>query len=94
VRGEPQRRPTSRAIVAASPRAGTVTVRSAAKELQSVYEAVLDRPFDQTNFGRRVTELGMVEPIDQGSKEAEEARARAAGRPAASRWSSGSRRGS
>jgi 8-oxo-dGTP diphosphatase len=47
------------------------------KELQSMYEAVLDRTFDQTNFGRRVTELGIVEPVDPTSKEAEEARARA-----------------
>ena len=47
------------------------------KELQSMYEAVLDRTFDQTNFGRRVTELGIVEPIDPASKEADEARARA-----------------
>lgn len=47
------------------------------KELQSMYEAVLQRTFDQTNFGRRVTELGIVEPIDQDSKEANETRARA-----------------
>jgi 8-oxo-dGTP diphosphatase len=55
------------------------------KELQSMYEAVLNRPFDQTNFGRRVTELGMVEPVEPDSNEAKDARARAArgqtGRP-------------
>jgi hypothetical protein len=37
------------------------------KELQLMYEAVLGRPFDQTNFGRRVKELGIIEAIDPES---------------------------
>ena len=47
------------------------------KELQSMYEAVLNRTFDQTNFGRHVTELGIVEAVDSESEAAKEARARA-----------------
>jgi 8-oxo-dGTP diphosphatase len=47
------------------------------KELQLMYEAVLERSFDQTNFGRRVIELGIVEPIDPDSREAADTRARA-----------------
>jgi 8-oxo-dGTP diphosphatase len=47
------------------------------KELQLMYEAVLEREFDQTNFGRRVTELGIVEPIDPESAAAADTRARA-----------------
>jgi len=37
------------------------------RELQSMYEAVLGRPFDQTNFGRRVMELGIIEAINPES---------------------------
>jgi hypothetical protein len=33
------------------------------KKLQLMYEAALGRPFDQTNFGRRIMELGMIEAI-------------------------------
>jgi 8-oxo-dGTP diphosphatase len=47
------------------------------KELQSMYEAVLSRSFDQTNFGRHVTELGIVEPVESDTDEAKEARERA-----------------
>jgi 8-oxo-dGTP diphosphatase len=37
------------------------------KELQLMYEAVLGRPFDQANFGRRATELGIIEAVDPES---------------------------
>jgi 8-oxo-dGTP diphosphatase len=33
------------------------------KKLQLMYEAVLGRPFDHTNFGRQVMELGIIEAI-------------------------------
>jgi 8-oxo-dGTP diphosphatase len=46
------------------------------KELQLMYEAVLGRPFDQTNFGRRVTELGILEPVDPESDAARATMAR------------------
>jgi 8-oxo-dGTP diphosphatase len=46
------------------------------KELQLMYEAVLGRPFDQTNFGRRVTELGILEAIDLESDAAKATMAR------------------
>ena len=46
------------------------------KELQLMYEAVLGRPFDQTNFGRRVMELGIIEAIDPDSDAAKETTAR------------------
>ena len=46
------------------------------KELQLMYEAVLGRPFDQTNFGRRVMELGIIEAIDPDSDAAKETMAR------------------
>ena len=46
------------------------------KELQLMYEAVLGRPFDQTNFGRRVTELGIIEAVDPESDAARATMAR------------------
>ena len=46
------------------------------KELQLMYEAVLGRPFDQTNFGRRVMELDIIEAIDPESDAAKETVAR------------------
>jgi 8-oxo-dGTP diphosphatase len=55
------------------------------KELQLMYEAVLGRPFDQTNFGRRVTELGILEAIDPDSDAARAAIARTMARGQAGR---------
>jgi hypothetical protein len=46
------------------------------KELQLMYEAVLGRPFDQTNFGRRVTELDIIEAIEPDSDAAKATMAR------------------
>jgi 8-oxo-dGTP diphosphatase len=46
------------------------------KELQLMYEAVLGRPFDQTNFGRRVTELGIIVAVDPNSDAAKATMAR------------------
>jgi len=55
------------------------------KELQLMYEAVLGRPFDQTNFGRRVTELDIIEAIDPGSDAARATMARTVARGQAGR---------
>jgi hypothetical protein len=41
-----------------------------------MYEAVLGRTFDQTNFGRRVTELDIIEAIDRVSEAAKATMAR------------------
>lgn len=55
-------------------------------ELQLMYEAVLGRAFDATNFARLVGKLGMIEQVPEGSAEERETRARAMpgqiGRPA------------
>lgn len=55
------------------------------KELQLMYEAVLGRPFDQTNFGRRVTELDIIEAIDPESEAARATMARSLARGRAGR---------
>src|SRR5262252_3400324 len=55
------------------------------KELQLMYEAVLGRPFDQTNFGRRVTELDIIEAIEPGSDAARATMARTVARGQAGR---------
>jgi 8-oxo-dGTP diphosphatase len=55
------------------------------KELQLMYEAVLGRPFDQTNFGRRVTELDIIEAIQPGSDAATATMARTMARGQAGR---------
>jgi 8-oxo-dGTP diphosphatase len=55
------------------------------KELQLMYEAVLGRPFDQTNFGRRVTELDILDAIDPASDAAQATVARSAMRGQAGR---------
>ena len=55
------------------------------KELQLMYEAVLGRPFDQTNFGRRVMELDMLDAIDPASDDARATVARSAMRGQAGR---------
>lgn len=54
------------------------------RELKSMYEALLGRTsekerFDQTNFSRKILELGILDPVDAESPEAAEALARAAG---------------
>jgi 8-oxo-dGTP diphosphatase len=46
------------------------------KELQLMYEAVLGRPFDQSNFGRRVMELNIIEAVDPASDAARTTMAR------------------
>jgi 8-oxo-dGTP diphosphatase len=55
------------------------------KELQLIYEAVLGRPFDQTNFGRRVTELDIIEAIEPESDAAKTTMARTVARGQAGR---------
>jgi 8-oxo-dGTP diphosphatase len=55
------------------------------KELQLMYEAVLGRPFDQTNFGRRVMELDILDAIDPASDVAKATVARSAARGQAGR---------
>jgi 8-oxo-dGTP diphosphatase len=55
------------------------------KELQLMYEAVLGRPFDQTNFGRRVMELDIIEAIDPASDAAKTTMARTVTRGQAGR---------
>ena len=55
------------------------------RELQLMYEAVLGTPFDQTNFGRRVTELDIIEPVDPESDAARQTVARSALRGKAGR---------
>jgi hypothetical protein len=55
------------------------------EELQLMYETVLGRPFDQTNLGRRVTELDILEAVDPGTHAAKETVARSALRGKAGR---------
>lgn len=47
------------------------------KEMQSIYEAVTGRSFDASNFQKRMLDMGIVEEVDSGSREAIEARERA-----------------
>lgn len=46
-------------------------------ELQAMYEAVMARAFDRTNFGRKIETLGILEEIPGADPDAEAARARA-----------------